>query len=415
MPAALAVRPAVLVGATRRHRWPWLVSAGAVLVVAVVLYAQSPPAFMDLDVYRKGVVAWWSGQDMYGPLPRTIAHNRLPFIYPPFAVLFLGPLAVLPWPVAALSMMAISVVALGTVIFLSMRTVWLARAAEATALLLPLAFALEPVWDTLWFGQVNLLLMALVALDCLSPRTRWPRGALVGIAAAVKLTPAVFLLYFLLRKDYRAAGTAAVSGLLATVAGFAVSYHGSMEFWFEPGKGARGVSGSPYFSNQTVDGFFARLGLPQPTRDLLWLTVVAVVLVIAVAAVRRAHAMREPALAMAAVGCFGLIASPTSWGHHWVYAVPGVIAIAGHAARYRDVRWAVAGAATVVVFVMGPYRLLPSAHFAYLHWNWWQQIVGNGYVLAGVALLTMLGTCVGGGFSSAWRSPSSAPVPAPPR
>ena len=65
--------------------------------------------------------------------------------------------------------------------------------------------ALEPVLQTFEFGQINLLLMALVAVDCLVDRPRWPRGMLIGIAAAIKLTPAVFLLYFLLRRDYRAA------------------------------------------------------------------------------------------------------------------------------------------------------------------------------------------------------------------
>jgi len=53
--------------------------------------------------------------------------------------------------------------------------------------------------------------MALVALDCLVAKPKWPRGMLIGVAAAIKLTPAVFVLFFLLRRDYRSAVTAAVS------------------------------------------------------------------------------------------------------------------------------------------------------------------------------------------------------------
>jgi alpha-1,2-mannosyltransferase len=367
-----------------------VVNAAIVLAVAVGLYLASPPAFMDLDVYRLGVAAWWHGSDMYGPLPMTIAHLRLPFIYPPFAVLFLGSLAAVPWVMSAVAMLVISVASLGVVIHLSLRSVWPAHAVMGTIVLLPLSLFLEPVWDTLWFGQVNLLLMALVALDCLSPTTRWPRGMLVGIAAAVKLTPGVFLLYFLLRKDYRAAATAAVTWLAATAVGFGIAWHGSVEFWFGSGKGARQVGGSPYFSNQTVAGFLARLGLPHPLQHGVWLTVVCCVFVIAVAAVRRAHQLGEPGLAMAATGCFGLIASPTSWGHHWVYVVPGAIAIGAHAVRFRNIRWIVTCAITVAMFSLGPYRLLPSSNFAYLRWNWWQQVVGNGYMLAGVALLATL-------------------------
>ena len=70
---------------------------------------------------------------------------------------------------------------------------------------------LEPVRSTLAYGQVNIVLMALVALDCLTAEPRWPRGALTGLAAALKLTPAAFVLFFLLRRDYRAAATAGVS------------------------------------------------------------------------------------------------------------------------------------------------------------------------------------------------------------
>ena len=67
--------------------------------------------------------------------------------------------------------------------------------------LLPAALFLEPVRNTLNYGQVNVALMALVAADCLAAAPRWPRGALVGLAAAVKLTPAAFVLFFLLRRD----------------------------------------------------------------------------------------------------------------------------------------------------------------------------------------------------------------------
>lgn len=388
-------RPVAPAGVTRARRRPNRlvvgISAGAVIAVAVTLYLLSPPAFVDLDVYRKGVLAWWSGRDLYGPLPPTIAGDSLPFIYPPFAVLFLGPLAAVPWPVAAALMLAISLSALGLVIYLSAHSVCRERAVAVTVVLLPLTLGLEPVEETLWFGQINLVLMALVALDCLPSRTRWPRGVLVGLAAAVKLTRGVFLLYFLLRKDYRATATAAATGLAATVVGFLLSWRGSLEYWFGSDKGARGVSGSPYLSNQTVDGLFARLGLAHSMRTAAWLAVVAVVLVVAAAAVRRAHVLGQPVLAMAATGCFGLIASPTSWGHHWVYVVPGLIAMGGYAARHRDLRWTVACGLVVVVFVIAPYRLLPSSHLAYLHWNWWQQIIGNSYVLLGIALLSAFG------------------------
>jgi alpha-1,2-mannosyltransferase len=84
---------------------------------------------------------------------------------------------------------------------------------------------IEPVRTTLALGQINIVLMALVAFDLLLPSTwftvagrtvGWPRGVLTGIAAAIKLTPLVFLLYFLARRDLRGAVSLAGSFLVTT-------------------------------------------------------------------------------------------------------------------------------------------------------------------------------------------------------
>ena len=122
----------------------------------------------------------------------------------------------------------------------------------AVAWLLPVALLLEPVRTTLAYGQINIVLMALVALDGLTEEPRWPRGALVGLAAAVKLTPAAFVLFFLLRRDYRAAAVAGVSFAAATVAGFALAGHDSVRYWtaavFQTGR----IGGPATAANQCV-------------------------------------------------------------------------------------------------------------------------------------------------------------------
>jgi alpha-1,2-mannosyltransferase len=376
-----------------------LASAVVVAMVAINL-VHIPNTFTDLDVYRLAVRAWWHGGDMYGKLPPTIAGNGLPFIYPPFAVLFLGPLAaVLPWKASISEVLLLSVVSLAVVIYLTLRQVQprISRPAalEMTAALTALSMALEPVWETLSFGQINLLLMALVALDCLPARTRWPRGLLIGVAAAVKLTPAVFVLYFLLRRDYRAAITATITAMAATALGFVVSWQGSLKFWFGHGdQGSRGVSGSTYSSNQTIDGLLGRLGFFHIEKDSLYLLAACGLLAVAVIGIRRAHQVGNSALAMSLTGCLGLLVSPTSWGHHWVYVVPGAIAMGAYAIEHRNARWALACGATVLTFAAAPYRMLPSDNGAELHWHWWQELPGNCYVIAGVLLLILSATAI---------------------
>jgi alpha-1,2-mannosyltransferase len=390
--AATAATPVVAPGAPTRldpwrlwYRWrPLLVLAGLVSVVtctvwAVRVYRTAPHAFVDLRVYRLGASAWWHGRDIYGPLPRTIAAAAL------------APLAAITWSHAITLTLVASMVGLAATIYLTFRRVWpLAGrrgAVLATTVLLPGALVLEPVWDTFWFGQINIVLMALVVIDCLVDHPRWPRGVLIGVAAAIKLTPAVFVLYFLLRKDYRAALTATITGLAVTAVGFAVSWSGSLKYWFGSSGGMRGISGSAYVTNQTIAAALTRWALPKPTQTALWVLGSLVLLVLAVAAIRRAHRLGDTPLAMVVTAGFGLLVSPTSWSNHWVYIVPAVIVIAGQAWRRRSVLWLGALAVITYVFAEAPFLGLPNMGNRELHWTPAQWLPGNAFTVTAIVAL----------------------------
>jgi len=364
---------------------------------------------IDLEVYRFGVQAWLSGADMYGTLPPTSDQITLPFIYPPFAALVLVPLAVVSWTPAWTALLALSTLALGVTAFVTARALWpsggrggaLSVASVVTPLSLlvtpgnvidfatgergPLAVTLEPVMQTIEFGQINLLLMALVAVDVLVVRPRWPRGVLVGIAAAIKLTPAAFVLYFLLRRDYRAAAVAAASGVVATGIGFLVAPRESWTFWLHNPAG--GVSASPFFTNQTFQAVLVRAGVDGTARTALWLALSAGLLFLAAPAIRRAPAP----LALVATAGVALLVSPTSWSHHWVWVVPALLVAFATAWRTRSRGWTVAAVASALVFVVAPHqRGLPRAGTAEMAWTWWQQIVGSTYVWFTVLLFVAL-------------------------
>ena len=205
-----------------------------------------------------------------------------------------------------MSLLALSTLSLGATLYVVARRLWPAggpgAALSVASIALPLALAvepgkaidfaatmpdpggpplgLEPVLQTIEFGQINLLLMALVAVDCLVERPRWPRGLLIGIAAAIKLTPAVFLLYLLLRRDFRAAATVVVSGAVATAIGFLVAPAESWKFWLD--NPVSGVSGSPFFTNQTFQAVLVRAGVDGPAGRIGWLLLSAALLALAV-------------------------------------------------------------------------------------------------------------------------------------
>ncbi len=97
--------------------------------------------------------------------------------------------------------------------------------------LLAVAAYLQPVKQEIGFGQVDLLLLALCAVDCLVDSPRWPRGLLIGLATAIKLEPGVFIIYFLLTGRRREAGTAALSFAALTALAWLISPRDSMAYW----------------------------------------------------------------------------------------------------------------------------------------------------------------------------------------
>ncbi|GDY28781.1 membrane protein [Gandjariella thermophila] len=376
----------------RRYRLPLLAVAALGELAAVYrLLTSGRHGFIDLDVYRLGVQAWLHGADPYGQLPPTQLGTRLPFIYPPFAAVLLSPLALVPWTVSAIATFTLTTVGLAVTLYLACRRIWPGGgqwgAVVLAALALPVATWLEPVRETYWFGQVNILLMVLVALDCLVERPRWPRGVLVGVAAAIKLTPAAFLLFFLVRRDVRAAVWTVIGGAAASLVGFLAAPSASVRYWFGGLAGASGVSGSPFATNQTLRGALARLDLPRAEQSALWLVLAALVVLAAWMAMRHAVQDGEVVLALGLNATAALLVSPTSWSHHWVWVAPALLAVLAHAVRWRSVGWGAAALAIAVVFSVGAHNFLPEGDGRELHWTPGQQLFGDSYVLLSVALL----------------------------
>ncbi|HEV2346330.1 MAG TPA: glycosyltransferase family 87 protein, partial [Actinocrinis sp.] len=198
---------------------------------------------IDLDVYRLGGHAWLTGRDLYGQLPPTSNGLNLGFTYPPISAVVMAPLSVVSARLAGIVITAVTLGLMAAVIALFLRTAGLTgprRSWRLALWLLPLAALLEPVRTNLAYGQINVVLMALVSFDCLMPGTwwrvagrplGWPRGALVGAAAAMKLTPGVFVLYFLARRQWRAAATTVVSFFAVTGIGALSAPHDSVSYW----------------------------------------------------------------------------------------------------------------------------------------------------------------------------------------
>jgi alpha-1,2-mannosyltransferase len=384
------------------------------------------PYRIDIDVYRMGGRAWLDGRSLYaeGVMFQTRGGLDLPFTYPPLAAVAFSPFALLSLEAASVAITVTTLILLGvsTVILLTRLDVWPAtdvtgepawvrRCWLAVAIVAPAVIYLEPLRSNFEFGQINVVLMTLVIADCVPRRTPWPRGALLGIAIALKLTPAVFLLYFLLRRDGRALLVTAASAVLATLAGFAFAWRDSWEYWTETVRNTDRIGTATLNTNQNIAGALARLGLGEEQRFVLWTALCFAVLAVTVWAARRALRAEQPVLALLCVAMFGLVVSPVSWSHHWVWVLPAVLVTGIVAWRRRNALLMVISAIGVALMRWTPIELLPKHHEASA--AWWRQLAGMSYVWWALAVIVAAGlTVTARGVSRDAAPPRLAPVTA---
>ncbi|HEU4360302.1 MAG TPA: glycosyltransferase 87 family protein [Mycobacterium sp.] len=359
---------------------------------------------IDIDVYRMGGRAWLDGHPLYtdGALFHTAGGLDLPFTYPPLAAIAFCPFAWLPLPAAGAALtgttLALLIVAMTLVLGgldvwprseVAPGPAWLRRGWLAVAIVAPAVVLSEPIRSNFAFGQINVVLMALVIADCVPRRTPWPRGLLLGVAVALKLTPAVFLLYFLLRRDGRAALTAMASFLAATAAGFVLAWRDSWQYWTDTVRNTDRIGGATLNTNQNVAGALARLTLDDHQRSLLWLVGCLLVLAGTVWATRRVLQAGEPILALICVALFGLVVSPVSWSHHWVWMLPAVVVTGVLAYRRRAMVLGVLSAAGMALMVWSPISLLPEHQETTA--PGWRQLVGVSYMWWALVVIAVAG------------------------
>ena len=373
---------------------------GACLVVPVE--ADPWHDFFDLRVYH-GAAEWWtSGRPLY-----EFSYDRTTygFTYPPFAGLLLLPAALLPFTVmvvihTVLSAAVLVVLVRWLITPLARRHGWPLPFAWLAAL--PLAFLLEPVRETLGFGQVNLFLAGLVLADVVALRRGWRwAGAGIGLAAAVKLTPAVFVLYLLATRRLRAAGTAVGVACAATLTTHAVTPGTSWRFWTETLWQTERVGQVDIVANQSLLGGLARLADPDEPSRAVWAVLAVVVLAVALTRAARAVRSGDELAGITLIGLAACLVSPISWTHHFVWLVPACVVLldlaagrrpAGPVGRPGRARWsAVAGLATVLLVFGSSLPWFPDGRAGH-HWDggWAGMVAQNAYLLVTLALVCWL-------------------------
>ncbi|HVV13197.1 glycosyltransferase 87 family protein [Amycolatopsis sp.] len=360
---------------------------------------------VDSAVYRAGALTLLHGDPLYDA--STLAPEPwwalLPFTYPPTAALLFVPLAVVPTQVAWGVLTAISVLAMALVIRVAIGSLpkpaagprWWSSPARATLVFSVLMLGLEPVWRTIFLGQINLILMAMVVVDVLVFTARGARGGgiLIGIAAAVKLTPLVFVAHLLFTGKRKDALRALVTFLGMQLLMLLLIPDDTIRYWTKTISDTGRIGPVHWAGNQSLNGLMNRITDLAPWASKAAIGISALLAIPAIWLMLRFHRRGQALAALLVTAFFGLLASPISWSHHWVWAVPLVVLLISRlpqttpATAWR--RWLGTGA-VIAVFISCVLLVLPNGRNIELHWKFWQGVLGNAYILMPLVLAAVL-------------------------
>ncbi|MEH1168413.1 glycosyltransferase 87 family protein [Micromonospora sp. CPCC 205539] len=350
-----------------RDRRVVLAWAAFVVVASVscVLVLRREDRLSDLHIYYGALSDLHGGRPLYG----YVADNGGPFTYPPFAALALGPITAVSegvlqgiWLLATCAAVVAIAGSVGVALTVRRSRRPLVVAVAATVLMLS-----APVQSNLRFGQVSIFIVLMALLDGMGVVPPRLRGVLVGVAAAIKLTPLLFVAYFLATGRYRDAGRAAATFLACAALGAIVLPGESWTYWTEAVRQTSRIGNLASLGNQSLHGMLLRVGVDAATLPLLWAALVALICAAALLRARQLTVRGRPGHGAVLVGCATVAASPVSWTHHQVWPVLAAMLLIGASGVTRRV----AGAAllgTMVVSlgaVLSPVSMRPGVQFLF--------------------------------------------------
>ncbi|MFD9910532.1 glycosyltransferase 87 family protein [Streptomyces sp. NPDC059063] len=352
----------------------WLLLAVSCTAFAALCAAHGLP-MADALVYRAAGSAVADGRDLYG---FAVTEWELPATYPPFAALLFVPTAWLPPTVLKAAFLVGNIALVAVLVHLSCRLAGLPTRVGPLCAATALALWLEPVFQTVLFGQVNLALACLVLWDLTRPPGAPGKGLALGVAAGIKLTPAFFIAYLLVTRRTRDAATATAAFAATVLVGALALPAASVDFWTRRLYETERVGKAWIVDNQSLQGLAAR-ALHTPEPGPAWALPAVAVAALGLWLAARAT---TPARGVLAAAGTALLVSPISWSHHWVWCVPLLAVLI--AERRGRLAAGVAG-----VFVARTLWLVPHEGPLDLHLPWWHQPLASPYPLLALGLLSI--------------------------
>ena len=338
---------------------------------------------IDMVVYREGVKAFLEHRSVYSA-PMPAGDIQLPFIYPPFGALAMVPLTTfdaIDHTLAGNIMVILSDLLVLVCLYFVFRAVL--KKPEfllpVTAITWAIVLHFEPVDLNNNYAQINIVVMALVILDLVPRKQFLPQGILIGVAAAIKITPLAMLLYFLVRKEWKQIATALFSAVAATLLAAAFRWEAFVEFFsstlLDMGSGRDFGVGTEYQSNSSIKGAIQRMYPSTESMEangltigLAWIAASLIVIVVAAWLIKRLCEKHLLVDAQLVTALTVLLISPVSWSHHWVWLTLIIPVFAYRAWSWLSTGWAARNLLAVLIAWAALLLTVPPK------WWWGDQV-----------------------------------------
>ncbi|MEV4055818.1 glycosyltransferase 87 family protein [Amycolatopsis sp. NPDC049688] len=383
---------------------------------------------VDSAVYRAGALTLLHGDSLYdaNTLPDEPWWALLPFTYPPTAALIFVPLAAFPTQISWGLITAISLGAMALSIRIAIGALprpaadgprWWASPARSTIVFFLVFLGLEPVWRTIFLGQINLVLMAMILLDMLVIGARGSRwgGVLVGVAAAIKLTPLVFLGHLFITGRRKDALRGLATFVLLQGLMFLINAHDAAKYWTVTLPDTGRIGPVHWAGNQSLNALMNRATDLAPWASKAAMGIGFLLAIPALWLLMRFHRKGQALAALLVTAFWTLLMSPISWTHHWVWVIPLIVLLVSRLPKTTPKtawkRWVGTGL-VAFVFVSCVLLILPNGRNVELHWKVWQNVLGDAYILMPVVLAAALALRWGLQRRARKKAAADADVPA---
>jgi hypothetical protein len=377
------------------------------------------------EPYNDITLALFGGPEHKGPLYSFHAPSSLPLL------IWLLPMDRLGGYFAAfISWGIVSVACLWAICWLTLRTLNVPRPMFAAILAAGSLIVLPAIRTNFSEGQLNVAVAAGM-VGCWAVRREGRSvlaGVLLGVAFALKPIPGLFFLYYLWRRDWLLVGSAALTVMVLSLLGLALSGFEGAWLWATVNYPSHASVWPGYPDNASVRGFFTRIFGPSDWRPrppfplpfvstALWAISGVGLAMLAWETARtptengvRAPAHDDPAsdLEFAVLSVLSLLVTPIVWPHYYVVLVMPVTVVLvalgrlvvdgglrslardpGAAVRQFDRRRRLVPGLALVALIIGVAVLSPAHYVEPFAGNGGQQLTAL-FLVFGASLVALL-------------------------